>query len=475
MALTRCPECRGKASTSATACPHCGHPLRPETASTAGAEETRAFARGSERATRPWYYSTGFIAIALVVLAPLGILLMWGGRRFPVSIRIVLSGFFGTAFIVGITRDTPTSAPVGTQRSAPQARAAAASPRREAKTAALRLPPEPEPSVAHKADEVPKLEEQLRTMPVYGTLWQSGHEADRDLVLTGLSELLAQGGFRDPLIETLEDHPEHERVVVLLSRIHARVGSYPRDFTDQLRAHVQGMRDEIRLGLWRPARKGEPPYDMTALAAWLHRDHADYIRERIAANRGGPYSWSGLRSDGTTPRPYLVDEQAALEWLSKLTTLTAKEQQRFEWLRRPGFGDRFEIGSFAYVIEHLEVTRRVGGRFARENASDGARFVLVHYKLENLGMKTETVMVDDLVLVDARGREFRSSSRANTALAMSQRKKSLMFDELQPGLSRDLVTAFEVPAEVADQPMTLVVSEKGLLGTGKVAVAVEAR
>ena len=474
MALTRCPECRGKASTAAAACPHCGHPL-------GGNELARPPARATGQRRHPWYYSTGVVAVTLVALPPVGIVLMWAGGRFPLVLRVPLSLFLGAVFVAFVTRESSTTAPVAAKTTAPRPAAASTAgaapapvPQRAAQASTRQLPPDPGPTLAHKADEVPGVEAELRAIPSYASVWAEGHEADRDLLLTGLSEAVAHGAFRGALMDQLGRREDLKRAVVLLFGIHARTGSFPEDFQTRLEKHVEQSRKAPRLGLWKPPSKHEPPYDMTALGVWLHRDRPAYIRERIAAAAAGPLPWAGAREDGTTPRPYLVDEEAALEWLARLTSLTADEQRRLERLKLPGFGDRFELGAFAYFVDRLEVTRRVGGRFVREDASDGARFVLVHYTLENLGTQTETVMVDDLVLVDARGRQFRASSRANTALAMSQKKTGLVFDELQPGLSRKMVTAFEVPEDVTSQPMTLVVAEKGILGTGKVEVAVHA-
>lgn len=135
-------------------------------------------------------------------------------------------------------------------------------------------------------------------------------------------------------------------------------------------------------------------------------------------------------------------------------------------------GDRFTLGDFAYVIEGASSSRRLGNQFVSEQAEDGAMFVVVSYAMENLSSETQTVLADDMKLVDGRGRKFRPSARANTALTMTSGGKDFLASELQPGLRRKMQTAFEVPGDVAAAPFTLEVPEKGLLGNKTVAVAV---
>jgi hypothetical protein len=94
--------------------------------------------------------------------------------------------------------------------------------------------------------------------------------------------------------------------------------------------------------------------------------------------------------------------------------------------------------------------------------------------MENLGNETRTVLADDLSLLDSEGREFRPSSRANTALLAVERNKDFLLSELQPGIVRKAKTVFEIPRSSA-RGLILVVHEKGFLGTGKIRVALESK
>lgn len=134
-------------------------------------------------------------------------------------------------------------------------------------------------------------------------------------------------------------------------------------------------------------------------------------------------------------------------------------------------GETFTLGKFSYVIRKAEMRRSVGNEFVKERAPSGATFLLLHYSIRNDGNQTETVLTDDLTLVDPKGRTFRPSSEAQTALMMSGGPNDFLLSELQPGIKKDTVTAFLIPEDALGPGLSIVVPEKGLLGTRKVQVA----
>lgn len=124
-------------------------------------------------------------------------------------------------------------------------------------------------------------------------------------------------------------------------------------------------------------------------------------------------------------------------------------------------GDQFTLGDFTYVIDDVDVRRQIGNEFVNEQASSGASFVVVSFRIRNEGNETETVLSDDFKIVDQRGREFRTSSGATTALAMSGGGNDFLLSELQPGIMKESITAFEVPDDVIQSGFTLVIPQKG--------------
>lgn len=140
--------------------------------------------------------------------------------------------------------------------------------------------------------------------------------------------------------------------------------------------------------------------------------------------------------------------------------------------RQPKLGEAFKLGDFTYTVKDVTSFTSVGTGLAEKHASEGARFVVVEFTIQNDTKSTATVMTDDFRIVDAQGREFRPSSEANTALVMSG-GKDLGLTELQPGLKKKISTAFEMPDAAAKGAFTLVIPEKGLLGTGSVRITLK--
>jgi len=125
-----------------------------------------------------------------------------------------------------------------------------------------------------------------------------------------------------------------------------------------------------------------------------------------------------------------------------------------------GLSEDFRVGEFSYRIINYMNQERVGNRYTSVTSSQGAIFVVVDYVTKNESMKTQTVAADIFILKDAKGREYRPSSAAVTALALSGNKDYLL-SELQPGISKQTQTAFEVPWEVTQRKMILIVPERG--------------
>lgn len=140
--------------------------------------------------------------------------------------------------------------------------------------------------------------------------------------------------------------------------------------------------------------------------------------------------------------------------------------------RTAAVGERFELGDFAYTIDDVGLTTQLGPELAPTEAQSNAVFVVVRYRIENLRNETATSLTGDFVLRDEQGREYRSSSDAEAALAM-QDGADFLISELQPGLETDATVAFHVSEEATTEPLTLVVPEKGFTATDRVEVPFE--
>ncbi len=229
----------------------------------------------------------------------------------------------GAAFaLVGCKMDP---APSGQAASATVAPTATALPSRPI------LPPDPTPSQAALASQVPDFEKKIAADAKYAALWAGGAKRDElNSFLTVVSELLIEGAAPVEATKPLHARGQFDAAKNLFL-IFVRAGTLPEDFTKHARAHLAATRAEAHLGVWAPYANGTAVHDYSALAAWLMREDPAYLRERLAAKRQGPTKWKTHASP--SPIPYLAEELAALDWLALLAPLTPEESARGAVLR----------------------------------------------------------------------------------------------------------------------------------------------
>lgn len=102
-----------------------------------------------------------------------------------------------------------------------------------------------------------------------------------------------------------------------------------------------------------------------------------------------------------------------------------------------------------YEISGISISTAAGDRkLKRVQAADGAKFVVIVYKMTNQTKQTTSVPTSAVRLKDKEGREFSPSSRAMAAAAMSLDDVDLAISQLQPGIPREQIVVFEVPMDV---------------------------
>ena len=140
---------------------------------------------------------------------------------------------------------------------------------------------------------------------------------------------------------------------------------------------------------------------------------------------------------------------------------------------RHKINEQFTLGDYSYRITKMVTRNSLGNEFNREVAGQDETFVVVYFTIRNDSKKTQTVMADDFQIIDQQGREFSTDSEASTALLMSGVSKDFLIRQIQPGLTKNAVTVFRVPTDVANGSITLVVPEKGSFSSGKATIAVK--
>jgi hypothetical protein len=176
------------------------------------------------------------------------------------------------------------------------------------------IPAEPPPPRADKASEVPAIEARLVADKAYVAAWTADHAAERGLLLTAASDLLAYGTMHADVDAAVKKAKLSDAVTNML-KVLGRVGKLPADFTTRTEAYLAANKSASRFGTWNPEAPGQPLYDATALAMWLHPNDAGYVRERIHALDKGPFRW---RKDAPVKRSWLANPGEVIDRLAAL-------------------------------------------------------------------------------------------------------------------------------------------------------------
>lgn len=125
-------------------------------------------------------------------------------------------------------------------------------------------------------------------------------------------------------------------------------------------------------------------------------------------------------------------------------------------------GESFVVGdgerSVRYTVTNVRPTDNVGGDTFGEDAS--GEFVIVTLNVENIGDESFDLSSDPFTLTDQQDREFEVDSDA-----MISADKSIVFEQVNPGLTVEGVVVFDVPP---DGDYRLKIEPAGAFSTARV-------
>ena len=128
---------------------------------------------------------------------------------------------------------------------------------------------------------------------------------------------------------------------------------------------------------------------------------------------------------------------------------TNSQQQittKTEEVKTYSIGDSIQAGDFTWKITKSSTATEIGedlaGTFFGEKA-DGI-FIILDVEVENTGKSAKYLMDSYLKLVDEQGREFSPNSVA--AIYLKPQGSALMFEQVNPGITKKGKIVFDVPA-----------------------------
>ncbi len=180
----------------------------------------------------------------------------------------------------------------------------------------------------------------------------------------------------------------------------------------------------------------------------IERDRA----EHLARNKQ-------LQPTPTQTSPVAVAQPKAT---SKPTPTPPKRVAQFE---------TFRLGDFTYEIKEAETTTHLGAAGGTTaDAGPESLFVVIHFTIQNETNGLEVVHSHDFRLRDSKGREVGFDEGAVFAVAKAE---ELFVRQLQPGVAKEAVTAFQIPHSALSGELILIVPEKGFFGSGRVEVVIK--
>ncbi|MBV9490293.1 MAG: DUF4352 domain-containing protein [Verrucomicrobia bacterium] len=133
-------------------------------------------------------------------------------------------------------------------------------------------------------------------------------------------------------------------------------------------------------------------------------------------------------------------------------------------------GSPFRLGDYTYTITGCSTTDAVGGASYQLRASPGTRYVVVTFRIRNDAQRSRLALAEDFQLEDANGSTYRSSPEGTAALSAADTDSKDVFNEVRPGATQALATAFEVPLSALKGPMKVIVLEQKLFAGAKATV-----
>jgi hypothetical protein len=133
-------------------------------------------------------------------------------------------------------------------------------------------------------------------------------------------------------------------------------------------------------------------------------------------------------------------------------------------------GNAFRLGPYTYTITGHQAAAALDGRFSPASANPGNEYLIVTFSLRNDSTKPRVFSTDAFKLQDAGGGLYAACCQGAAAPRTELTRGDLLLTEIQPGATKRLAAAFEVPAASLTPPFKLLVFAQDLLGTHEATV-----
>jgi hypothetical protein len=133
-------------------------------------------------------------------------------------------------------------------------------------------------------------------------------------------------------------------------------------------------------------------------------------------------------------------------------------------------GNAFRLGPYTYTITGRQTAATLDGRFSPASANPGDEYLIVTFSVRNDSAKPRVFSTDAFKLQDANGALYAACGQGAAVPRTELTRGDLLLTEIQPGATKRVAAAFEVPAVSVTPPFKLLVFEQDLLGTHEATV-----
>ena len=130
----------------------------------------------------------------------------------------------------------------------------------------------------------------------------------------------------------------------------------------------------------------------------------------------------------------------------------------------------FQAGPYSYTITGFETTTALGNQFSPMHAGEGNEYLVVTFSVRNDSTRPRVVSTDAFVLEDANGAVYRTCSQGAASPRSPLTRGDVWLPEIQPGSTKALAAAFEVPQNSLQPPVKLLILEQGPSGSREATV-----
>ena len=136
-------------------------------------------------------------------------------------------------------------------------------------------------------------------------------------------------------------------------------------------------------------------------------------------------------------------------------------------------GQAFRFGLYTYTVAGSQTAATLGGQYKPVSAGQAAEYLVVTFTVRNDSMRARELSTADLKVEDANGNPYGPSRQAAAVLHPGPEESDNWLTDIEPGVTKVVAVAFEVPETSLGKPLKLIIPEQGPFASRKASVTLK--